>query len=83
VISSYSAGARPIVSPPWIWPSTIIGLMMLPQSSTATKRRTLTSPVPLVDVDHADVAAEREGQVRRVVVVDRLEAGLHPGGWFV
>jgi len=28
-------------------PSTIIGLMMLPQSSTATKRRTLTSPVPL------------------------------------
>ena len=41
-----SAGARPIVSPPWIWPSTIIGLMMFPQSSTATKRRTLTSPVP-------------------------------------
>ena len=28
-------------------PSTIIGLMMLPQSSTATKRRILTSPVPL------------------------------------
>ncbi len=36
----------PIVSPPWIWPSTIIGLMMLPQSSTATNRRILTSPVP-------------------------------------
>jgi hypothetical protein len=33
----------------------------------------------LVDVDHADVAAERERQVRRVVVVDRLEARLHPG----
>ena len=35
------------MSPPWIWPSTIIGLMMLPQSSTATNRRTLTWPVPL------------------------------------
>ena len=32
----------------------------------------------LVDVDDADVAAERERQVRRVVVVDRLEARLHP-----
>ena len=37
-------------------------------------------PGPLVDVDDGDVAAEGEGQVRRVVVVDRLEAGLHPGG---
>jgi hypothetical protein len=27
-------------------PCTIIGLMMLPQSSMATKRRTFTSPVP-------------------------------------
>jgi hypothetical protein len=35
-----------MVRPPWIWPSTIIGLMMLPQSSTAMKRRTFTSPVP-------------------------------------
>jgi hypothetical protein len=32
----------------------------------------------LVDVDDADVRAEREREVRRVVVVDRLEAGLHP-----
>ena len=46
-ISSYSAGARPIVRPPWICPSTIIGLMMLPQSSMATNRRTETCPVPL------------------------------------
>ena len=45
-ISSSSAGASPMVSPPWIWPSTIMGLMMLPQSSTATNRRTFTSPVP-------------------------------------
>src|SRR5690349_10606095 len=32
----------------------------------------------LVDVDDADVAAERERQVRRIVVVDGLEAGFHP-----
>ena len=31
-----------------------------------------------VDVDHADVAAEGVGEVRRIVVADRLEAGLHP-----
>src|SRR3990172_5265090 len=43
-ISSNSAGAKPIVSPPWICPSTIIGLMRLPQSSTATNRRTFTYP---------------------------------------
>ena len=47
VIDSYSEGAKPMVRPPWICPSTIIGLMMLPQSSTATKRRTVTWPVPL------------------------------------
>ena len=45
-ISSYSAGPSPCVSPPWICPSTIMGLMMFPQSSTATNRLTLTSPVP-------------------------------------
>ncbi len=36
----------PMVSPPWICPSTIIGLMTFPQSSTARKRRIFTSPVP-------------------------------------
>jgi hypothetical protein len=46
-ISSKSAGASPIVRPPWTWPCTIIGLMMLPQSSIATNRRMLTRPVPL------------------------------------
>src|SRR5438128_12314059 len=30
-----------------------------------------------VDVDHADVAAERIGEVRWIVVADRLEPGLH------
>ena len=29
-----------------IWPSTIIGLMRTPQSSTATQRRTFHAPVP-------------------------------------
>ena len=32
----------------------------------------------LVDVHHADVAAERVGEIRRIVVADRLEPGLHP-----
>ncbi|MDC4222782.1 MAG: hypothetical protein MPW15_00685 [Candidatus Manganitrophus sp.] len=40
------AGAKPSVRPPWIWPSMIIGLMRVPQSSRAKKRRTLISPVP-------------------------------------
>src|SRR6185369_6840951 len=31
-----------------------------------------------VDVDDADVATERVGEVRRIVVADRLEAGFHP-----
>ena len=35
----------PCASPPWTWPSTSIGLMMMPQSSTETKRSSLTSPV--------------------------------------
>ena len=46
VISSVKAIAHPSVSPPWICPSTIIGLIRTPQSSTATMRRTLTWPVP-------------------------------------
>ncbi len=37
--------AKPSASPPWIWPSTIIGLMRTPQSSTATMRRTFQTPV--------------------------------------
>ena len=45
VISSMAAIANPSVSPPWIWPSTIIGLIRTPQSSTATIRRTFHTPV--------------------------------------
>ena len=45
-MSSISAMPTPSVRPPWTWPSMIIGLMRVPQSSTAMKRRTLTWPVP-------------------------------------
>jgi hypothetical protein len=54
----------------------IIGLIRVPQSSTATNRRTLTCPVPGVDVDDADVGAEREREIRRVVDRLRLERAL-------
>ncbi len=50
---------------------------MCPQSSIATKRRTFTLARPLVDVHNGDVAAEREGHVRRVVVVRGLQPRLH------
>ena len=36
----------PSARPPCTCPSTIIGLIRTPQSSTAMNRRTLTSPVP-------------------------------------
>jgi hypothetical protein len=45
-MASMSAMPTPSARPPWIWPSTIIGLMRGPQSSTAMKRRTDTWPVP-------------------------------------
>jgi hypothetical protein len=41
-ISSIKAIPMPSASPPWIWPSTTIGLIRTPQSSTAMKRRTVT-----------------------------------------
>ena len=43
---SIRAMPTPSVSPPCTWPSMIIGLILVPQSSTAMKRRTLTCPVP-------------------------------------
>ena len=45
VMTSISAMPTPSARPPWICPSTIIGLIRTPQSSTAMKRRTLTSAV--------------------------------------
>jgi len=46
VIACIRAMPSPSASPRWIWPATIIGLTRTPQSSTATKRRTRTTPVP-------------------------------------
>jgi len=40
--SSIRAMPTPSASPPWIWPSTIIGLIRTPQSSTAMKRLIVT-----------------------------------------
>ena len=37
--------AKPSVRPPWIWPSTIMGLIRTPQSSSATIRCTFHTPV--------------------------------------
>ena len=45
VMTSISAMPTPSARPPWIWPSTIIGLIRTPQSSTAMKRRTFTCAV--------------------------------------
>ena len=45
VICSIAAIPNPSHRPPWIWPSTIIGLMRTPQSSTATTLLTFHTPV--------------------------------------
>ena len=37
----------PCATPPWIWPSTIIGLIRRPASSATTKRSILTPPVSM------------------------------------
>ena len=66
----------PSARPPCTWPSTIIGLIRGPQSSTAMNRRTLTCAGPLVDVDDADVGTERVREVRRVVDGRRVEVPL-------
>ena len=45
-ISCIRAIPMPSARPPCTCPSTIIGLIRGPQSSTAMNRRTLTAPVP-------------------------------------
>src|SRR4029450_945935 len=45
-ISSMAAMANPSVSPPMIWPSTIIGVIRTPQASTATTRLTSHCAAP-------------------------------------
>src|SRR5919202_1942583 len=75
-ICSISAIPTPSVSPPWTWPSTIIGLIRTPQSSTATNRRTVTAAVPrhrdLLDRDALlGVALARPPAARPLEVVRR------------
>ena len=62
--------------PPCTWPSTIIGLMTLPQSSIARVALDRDLAGLGVDLDLGDVRAEREREVRRVVVRRRLEVRL-------
>ena len=62
--------------PPCTWPSTIIGLTMLPKSSTAVNCSIFTLPVSVIDLDLADVAAGRIGEVGRVVEGVLVQARL-------
>ena len=55
----------PWTMPPWTWPSTIIGLMTLPKSSAADELDDVGLAGLGVDLDLADVAAGREGEVGR------------------
>ena len=51
---------------------------MLPQSSTATKRRIETAPMPLSMSTTAMYDPNGNVRVRQVVVIDSLKAGFHP-----
>ena len=62
--------------PPCTWPSTIIGLITLPDvvdRDVALERHLARLGV---DLDHGDVRAERERAVRRVVVGGVVEERL-------
>ena len=54
--------------PPCCWPATSSGLRTRPQSSTATWRRSSTTPGLGVDLDHRDVGAEGVGRLALVEV---------------
>ena len=71
------------MTPPCTWPSTISGLTCTPQSSTATYCSTSTCAGLGVDLDRADVRAERPREVRRVVGDVGLEVGLETVGQVV
>ena len=76
VQSSSSAWPMPWATPPCTWPSTIIGLMTRPTSSTAVKATTCVTAGLGVDLDLADVAAAGIGEVLGVVEGGLLQAGL-------
>ena len=69
--------------PPCTWPSTISGLIWLPQSSTATYFEHVDAARLLVDLDDAHVRAEREREVGRVVGDVGLEVRLDAVGQVV
>ena len=67
-----------MVNPPWIWPSHDHRVDDVAAVVDRDEAPDLHLAGAAIDVDDADVAAEREGQVRRIVVVRRLQARFHP-----
>ena len=64
----------PCATPPCTWPSTIIGLITRPTSSTATKLHHLDHAGVLVDLHLGDMAAAGEGEVLRIIERGLVEA---------
>ena len=77
---SISAWATPWAIPPWIWPSTIIGLSTVPASSTATCRRSTTLPVSVSTSTTATWAPKGNVGCRRLEVADRPIRGCAGSG---
>ena len=73
---SISAMPTPSVRPPCTWPSMIMGLIWVPQSSTATNRRTVTCAVPGSMSTTQMYAPNGIGQVLGVVADLRFETAL-------
>ena len=67
----------PCTTPPAIWPSTIIGLIITPQSSLTTKRRTVVRAGARVDLAVAMWQSSRRGTAAAVTRAVDLEARLH------
>ena len=65
----------PCATPPWIWPSTIIGLITVPISSTAQKPDDLDLAGLGIDLELTDMRAVAEGEIRRIVDRGLLQPG--------
>jgi len=70
----------PSASPPWICPSTIIGLIRTAAVVHRNEATNLDVVRLRVDVDDADVGAERIRQIRRVIDHLRVESTLEASG---
>ena len=66
----------PWATPPWTWPSTIIGLISSPKSSTAVQRSIVDDPGLRIDLKLADMDAGGEGEVGRIPEGGLLQARL-------